>query len=363
VKALAALLEQGAADRVFSHARAVVRWRGQVVFDAGAADEGAIFDLASVTKVMSTTALLCRLAARGELDVRAPVASVLPGVATTATFADLAYHRSGLPAFRPFFADVARSSPQLFGSPEPSLRRTIRAEVVERVKQFGAERPMASSAVYSDLGFILLGEAIAAITGEELDVTFEQQIAKPLGLAAGYRRLSSSAPAPATVVSTGGTRPREPAPGQEGQWRCEAWPSAPGQVDDDNAWVMDGVAGHAGLFSTASDVASFGQAVLDGWLTSPLGWELDRTTPHSTRAFGFDRPSEEQASCGDRFGRAGPNGAIGHLGFTGTSLWIDLDRGLVVALLTNRVVYGRANVQIRQFRPRFHDAVLNALGL
>jgi len=157
-------------------------------------------------------------------------------------------------------------------------------------------------------------------------------------------------------------RPRPPAPGQEGLWEIAAQASAKGEVDDDNAWALDGVSGHAGLFATAADVASFGQAVLEGRVGRSDRFGRD-STPASTRARGFDTPSAAGASCGPRFGRAGPRGAIGHTGFTGTSLWIDLDRALVVALLTNRVALGRANMKIREFRPRFHDAVLDALGL
>jgi CubicO group peptidase (beta-lactamase class C family) len=146
-------------------------------------------------------------------------------------------------------------------------------------------------------------------------------------------------------------------------WDVPTKPTRPAEVDDDNAWAMDGVSGHAGLFGTALDVAKTGQAVLEGRLASPVPWGRDVGTPDSTRALGFDTPSAEGATCGPRFGRAGPKGAIGHTGFTGTSLWIDLDRELVVALCTNRVALGRANVKIREFRPRFHEAVLDELHL
>lgn len=360
MKSLDALLAQGVADGVFSHARAVVRSKGQVVYDGGPASADAIFDLASVTKVMSTTALLCRLAGQGGLDVGAPLQSVLPAARVRASFADLAFHRAGLPAFLPFFAEVARDHPALFEG--QGDREAIRREVIARVLAVAPERTVGAAAVYSDLGFILLGEALATLTGRPLDRLFAEEIAAPLGMSAGFRRLSSLHPV-GDVVSTGGHRPREPAPGQEGQWSCPTWPSRAGEVDDDNAWVMDGVAGHAGLFASARDVARFGQAVLDGWIVSPLGWARDTTTPSSTRAFGFDTPSDDAPSCGVRFGRRGPRGAIGHLGFTGTSLWIDLDRQLVVALLTNRVVFGRANLKIRAFRPRFHEAVLDELAV
>lgn len=362
MKQLDALLEQGVSESVYGHARAVVRLDGQVVYEGGNAGADAVFDLASVTKVMCTTALLCRFAGAGRLDVKAPLRTVLPGAAADVSIADLAFHRSGLPAFVPFFAEVARKHPELFDDPPGGDRAAVRAGVVRRILATPAERPVGASAVYSDVGFLLLGEAIAQVAGRPLDQVFTEELARPLGLAAHFRRLSVFSSSD-EVLSTGVLRPRPPAPGQEGQWACPQWKGRDGEVDDDNAWVLDGVAGHAGLFASAGDVARFGQAVLDGWLVSPEGWARDRVTPASTRTFGFDTPSDEAPSCGPRVGRKGPRGAIGHLGFTGTSLWIDLDRALVVALLTNRVVFGRQNVQIRQFRPRFHEAVLDALGL
>jgi CubicO group peptidase (beta-lactamase class C family) len=361
---LPALLEEGRQAGVYSHARAVVQRRGETVFDGGPAEAQARFDLASVTKVMATTALLLRLSSEGRVALDARVRRWLPGCAADVSVADLAFHRSGLPAYRPFFADVTREAPALFELPrrmEASTRAAVRARVLERVLGEGQERPVGAAAVYSDLGFMLLGALVEQETGLPLDVAFESLVAKPLGLEASYRRLSTAA-SDASVVTTGGSRPREPAPGQEHLWSCPTFPSPPGEVDDDNAWVMDGVAGHAGLFGTARAVAAFGQAVLDGWLAMPGGFQVDARTPGSTRTFGFDTPSLEGASCGPRFGRAGPRGAIGHLGFTGTSLWIDLDRQLVVALLTNRVVFGRNNLQIRAFRPRFHEAVLEAFA-
>jgi serine-type D-Ala-D-Ala carboxypeptidase len=133
---------------------------------------------------------------------------------------------------------------------------------------------------------------------------------------------------------------------------------------------MGGAAGHAGLFSTALDVAALGQAWLDALLGRPsvvpaapaAAFARRDPTPGSTRALGWDTPSAERSSLGARLGR-GKRGAIGHLGFTGTSLWIDADAELVVALLTNRVNPSRDNEAIRAFRPRFHDAVAEAVGV
>jgi CubicO group peptidase (beta-lactamase class C family) len=135
---------------------------------------------------------------------------------------------------------------------------------------------------------------------------------------------------------------------------------------------MDGVAGHAGLFGTASDVATFGQILLEDvhgaqHLARRELWQRaiapDRSTPGSSRALGFDtveRDSPPDSSAGKQIGRLGP-GALGHLGFTGVSLWIDLARMLVVALCTNRTLLGRGNLRIRSFRPAFHDRVVEEL--
>jgi CubicO group peptidase (beta-lactamase class C family) len=143
-----------------------------------------------------------------------------------------------------------------------------------------------------------------------------------------------------------------------------------GEVDDDNAWAMGGVAGHAGIFATAEDVARFGRAWLDavagrsGWLGSAVAtaFVARDATPGSERALGWDTPSPAGSAIGTRLGR-GPRGAVGHLGFTGTSLWLDLDRELACALLTNHVHPGGSDrARIQSFRARFHDSVAEALG-
>lgn len=345
--ALQAVLAEGVADGTFGTARAVVLHRGRTVFDGGPASLETWFDLASVTKVLGTTHAFLALAATGAVREDTRLRSLLPTAAADVTLGDLLFHRSGLPAFLPYFAQVL--------TPD-------RAKTVALALATAPTAPVGTAAIYSDIGFILLGEALSAAAAQPLDGLVHGLLGR-LGIGARYRRLSAAPPLPPELAPTNGTRPREPAPGQEGLWSTPTQPGRPGEVDDDNAWVMDGVSGHAGLFGTARDVATFGQAVLDGRLAPPRPWAKDASTPGSTRALGFDTPSDEGASAGPRFGRAGPKGAIGHLGFTGTSVWIDLDRQLVVALLTNRVWRGRANVAIRAFRPRFHEAVLSQLAL
>lgn len=349
------ILDDGVAEGVFPIARAEVFHRGKHVISEGNAPSEIHFDLASVTKVMSTTAICLDLIRHRALSLGTPVGGV--------TVEDLLFHRSGLPPFLPFFAEALATWPELHRESCPKeTRAAARAHVVAAATS--TPRSARKAVAYSDLGFIVLGEQLAKAGGAPLDQLFQERVAKPLGLSATYRRLSEPPPAPVYVAPTGATRPREPAPGQEGMWDLPTMPTRPAEVDDDNAWAMDGVSGHAGVFGTALDVATFGQAVLEGRFAPPLlAWGPDRSTPDSTRALGFDTPSAEGASCGQRFGKAGPNGAIGHLGFTGISLWVDLDRELVVALCTNRVALGRANVKIREYRPRFHDAVLDQLGL
>ncbi|QDE81700.1 serine hydrolase domain-containing protein [Myxococcus xanthus] len=362
---------------VFPSAQAVVLHRGVQVFGgvAGKVSGDTRFDLASLTKVISTTSLFLRLWTEGKVGPETLVSRYFPGTPVGdagVTVADLLYHRSGLPPFVPFFAQALTAHPELLDADCPSA---LRAHVRDEVIQAAAATPLAAEpktrAAYSDVGFILLGEILSRAAGAPLDTLFSRHVAEPLGLSARFHRLTDF-PADAMPAPTGATRPREPAPGQETLWKdVPTQPTRPGEVDDDNAWVMDGVAGHAGLFGTAVDVARFGQAVLDGCAggaiiaPGPL-WHralaTDTKVEASTRSMGFDSPSEGVSSAGHYIGDT-PPGAVGHLGFTGTSLWVDLRRSLVVALVTNRVANGRQETRIRDFRPLFHDFVVEALEL
>ncbi|MBX5484376.1 MAG: beta-lactamase family protein [Myxococcaceae bacterium] len=373
------LLEEGVRSGVFPAAQAVVYRFGRRAFQgvAGDARANTFFDLASLTKVMATTPVFMHLWAKGRLGPDTEVRRFFPDAPIAkagARLSDLLYHRAGLPAFVPFFSDVVRAHPGLLDEGCPAaLRAQVRAEVVARAVATEPVQRLAQAALYSDVGFILLGEILARVGDRPLDELFEAYVATPLELGAHFRRLSRGPSAkPQDVAPTGHTRPREPAPGQESLWPAfeRTVPARPGEVDDDNAWVLDGVAGHAGLFGTAHDVARFGQAILgelegDSKIAPAVLWERalnrDPKTPGSSRAFGFDTPAEPKSS-GRYIGDA-PPGAVGHLGFTGSSLWIDRARSLVVALCTNRTYNGRGNTQIREFRPRFHDAVVEALRL
>ena len=371
------VLDEAVGLGLFPAAQAVVLHRGAQVFGgvAGDATGDTRFDLASLTKVVCTTSLFLRLWTQGKVGPETPVARFFPDSpvgAAGATVADLLYHRSGLPPFVPFFAEALTAHPALL---DPACPGDVRARVREEVVQAAARTPLLNPwrthTAYSDVGFILLGEILARVGEAPLDTLFERLVAEPLGLSARFHRLTAPR-LDGRIAPTGATRPREPAPGQETLWgELPSRGAVLGEVDDDNAWVMDGVSGHAGLFGTAVDVARLGQAVLDGCAGSatlapgPLWYRALASDPllaGSTRSMGFDSPSKALSSAGHFLGDT-PPGAVGHLGFTGTSLWVDLRRSLVVVLVTNRVAHGRQETRIRDFRPVFHDLVVQALDL
>src|SRR5262249_6479723 len=258
-----------------------------------------------------------------------------------------------------------------------SARLSVRSEVRDAAARSPLDAAPGTRTLYSDVGFLLAGEMLAEAAGAPLDAV-HARLSERLGVSSPLPRLSPRGqdgrdPCAGRwdgLPATGSLRPRPPAPGQENRWESlPSEPSRPGEVDDDNAWVMDGVSGHAGLFGTATEVARFGQRVLDelggaGRVGPAALWGRAGTpVGGGTHRLGFDTPAPGGASsAGQLIGNRAP-GAFGHLGFTGTSLWVDRARQLSVALLTNRTVLGRDNVRLQQFRPRFHDAVVEALGL
>jgi CubicO group peptidase (beta-lactamase class C family) len=301
---------------VFPAAQLVVADAGEIVFEraVGAATLDTVFDLASLTKPLCTTTLAMRDVERG-LALDEPVR---PGV----TVRHLLSHSSGLPAWK-------------------LLSGGGKAAILEAVRREPLERAPGSAARYSDLGFILLGGFLEGRAGRPLDARFDEEIAGPLGLAMTYH------PEPLACAPT------------EGELR--------GVVHDENARAMGGIAGHAGLFSTAREVsrvaaelcAAFGG--LPGRLVAPDTARIFFTpsgVPGSTWCLGWDRPSPTGSSAGTSWPRSG----VGHLGFTGCSLWMDPPRGRWVILLSNRVYPTRANERIKAFRPVLHDAVWDALG-
>ena len=354
---VAALLEAAHREGIAPALSAAVRWGGrlvhasvhgdaQVLPERRPAGPRTLFDVASLTKVMATTSLAALLADAGVLDLDAPARRFLPELPSdkaALTPRLLLAHAGGLPAWLPLHAGARR--------PEDVIAAAAAAPLLA---------PPGTRAVYSDLGFILLGALVERCGGALLDAAFEGRVAGPLGLCSTFflREGSSSAVERRARREFAATR------------RTADRGLIAGVVDDDNAFAMGGVAGHAGLFSTAEEVAQLGQGWLDAlagrssWLSTATAarFAARDATPDSERALGWDTPAREGSSLGGRFGR-GPRGAVGHLGFTGCSLWLDLDGEVACALLTNHVhPDGPDKVRLKALRARFHDTVAEALG-
>jgi CubicO group peptidase (beta-lactamase class C family) len=338
---------------------------------------GDLFDVASLTKVMATTSVAVQLVAEGRLSLEDRAAKWLPGFVgggrERVTVRHLLAHTSGLPAHRPLYelamadpvAEEAFRAPGERPAPGALVRSFARGEAL--LRQAVCAEPLEAApgerAVYSDLGFLALGWIVEAAAGDRLSRLASRRISEPLGMrATGF--VDGLDPA----AAAGFARGRTFAPTERCRHRHEV---NQGAVNDDNAWAAGGGTGHAGLFSTAPEVARLGQAWLDAVCGAPgvipreaaFFVRRDGAVPGSTRALGWDTPSEEGSTIGSRLGR-GPAGAFGHLGWTGCSLWVDVDARLVCALLTNHChPAGTDRARLNPFRARFHDAVADALGI
>jgi CubicO group peptidase (beta-lactamase class C family) len=346
-----AMVREAIEQRAFPAAALAVTHRGSLVAlqgfgrftyedDAPPVQPDTIFDLASVTKVVATTAVAMLLHERGQLPLDIPLGHFLPDFVARAprhqqatregvTLLMLLDHSSGLPAYEKLF-EVAGSRDEL-----------VRAALTTRLVAAPGAR-----AEYSDVGFILLGEVLARQAGVALDLFARQEIFIPLGMT--HTRFNPPAE----------WKPRIPPTEDDRTFRKRI---IQGEVNDENASVMGGVAGHAGVFAPAVDIARFAECMLRGGApilrpeTVQLFTRRVESPAGSSRALGWDTPSPP-ASSGTHFSA----GSFGHLGFTGASLWIDPARQLSVTLLTNRTWPNRMSQAIRQVRPLVHDAIVEA---
>mgnify|MGYP000918785673 FL=1 len=357
--------------RLTPAAQLVVRKDGQVVFSRclgwldvetqqRPVNDETLFDLASVTKLFTTTAFM-RLMEAGRVGLDQALATVLPEfsgrrpirpyedplrwgefVSVSAeedaavdagqiTFRQLLTHTSGLPAWRAF-----KDQPDAESARRLALQTTFAYLPGTRI-------------VYSDVGLILLGMALERLTGCRLDEVIAEQVTEPLGLK--HTRF----------LPIGGPRPENVAPTEFCQWRNRR---IVGEVHDESAARLGGVAGHAGLFSTADDVARFGQVFLDGGMpllqrqTVAAMRQVQAEFEGTRRGLGFALWSADPEASSNPFSPT----AFGHTGFTSTSLWMDPERGLSVALLTNEVYGGRTGRGILELRVAVHRAVAMAWG-
>ena len=295
-----------------------------------------IYDLASVTKVVATTSMAMLLYDHGKLDLDRPIVEVLPEFAGSdsrrknITVEMLLAHSSGLPAYEKLF-----------------LRAGERTSLLQLAFQVALEADPRTRAEYSDIGFILFGELLQRVAGETLDVFCSREIFSPLKMRSTFYRLRSE------------LRHKIPPTVDDQEFRHRV---IQGEVHDENASVMGGVSGHAGLFSNTTDLMKFSAVMLGAEPklirseTVALFTRRFQSPSGTSRALGWDTPSVPSQS-----GKYYAAGSYGHLGYTGTSLWIDGERTIAIALLTNRTWPHKQSQLIKQVRPAFHDAVMDEL--
>lgn len=304
-----------------------------------------VYDLASLTKPLATATALLLLIDAGKLTLETRVASVLTELAGSAageaSVRSLLSHSSGLPGWRPYHEKIDPAA-----QPSTAQRRVMQLIAAEALLYEPGTRSL-----YSDLGFMLLGFVVERVSGTTLDRFCREALYRPLGSALDFFTSHDEAEFPDRSI----VAPTELEPKRDRLLK--------GEVHDDNARALGGVAGHAGLFGTAEAVL----AVSGAWLMayqrrrSALPGDLVRTftakqgVPDSSWALGWDTPSAPSSS-----GRYFSDRSFGHLGFTGTSVWIDPVEELEVVLLSNRVHPTRRNEKIKEFRPRIHDLLYRA---
>jgi CubicO group peptidase (beta-lactamase class C family) len=351
------LLAAGVAGGVFPGAVACLSWRNRdgelewVEACAGTTEPGGRavqydtpFDLASLTKPL-VAAIALRLVARGVCSLETRADALLPDARGTpggnATLEQLLSHRAGLAPWGGFYLDV----PHEPGS--STARRWILAEACRRAHEGPPGR-----AVYSDLGYMIAGEMIARAAGQELHELLTREIAHPLHISEEHLLYPG-----ALTPSRRANLARRCAATERDDWRGVL---LKGEVHDENCAALGGVAGHAGVFGTARAVCTFGRAYLDSrngrseFLPSVLVERALAARPGGSYLLGWDAKTPENSAAGRRMSPQ----TFGHLGFTGTSIYIDPVRDLVVVLLTNRVCPSRANEKIKGFRPAFHDGIV-----
>ena len=359
-----AILSQAIVDHAFPAASVAVTSQGSLVAwkalgrftyqaDSPAVTPASVFDLASVSKVVATTTMAMLLYERGILDLEMPVVAVVPEFVgrksaqssdaggtehslgnsrrREITIRMLLAHCSGLPAYERLFQ---------------------RTNAREALLHAAFSTPLAvdpgTRAKYSDIGFIILGVTLERLADESLDRFCQREVFGPLGMAH------------TTFNPPEAWRSRIPPTVDDETFRRRI---IQGEVQDENASVLGGVAGHAGVFSTAEDVAVFANAMLAGGRpvlrpeTVEVFTRAESVPAGTSRALGWDTPSSPSQS-----GKYFSPGSYGHLGYTGTSLWIDPVRQLSVTLLTNRTWPDCSSQAIKEVRPKFHDAVVEALG-
>ena len=320
-----------------------------------------IYDLASLTKPLATTTAVLCLVQEGALTLEDRVEVWLKDfkgwAVGSATIAHLLSHRSGLPGWRPFYQWLGLDPRELSMEGRPF---TYKEQLLYFIRKENLIFKIGSKSEYSDLGFMLLGFIVEQVSGLSLHDYCQSRIFTHLKTGSlGFRPLGENSE---EGVGTGHVDRRQVAPTEDDPWRRRI---VRGEVHDENSFVLGGVAGHAGLFGNAAAVME----LAGNWLIAVQG-EHSILPPSLVRhcvqrqplfrdsswVLGWDTPSHPSSS-----GKFFTNASFGHLGFTGTSLWIDPTRDLIVVMLSNRVHPTRTNDKIRDFRPKIHDIIVEEL--
>jgi CubicO group peptidase (beta-lactamase class C family) len=304
-----------------------------------------VFDLASLTKPLATTLAIMRLYQQDRIRLDQPISSILPAFANSdksgVKIAQLLSHTAGVVDYRPFYLE-------LVGGHIGEHKARVRDRLVQEPLLY----PPGERALYSDLGFMILEWIVETITGRRLDHFVAEEFYAPLGVRDSLFFIDLSRPPPMHVYAATENCP----------WRRRL---VEAEVHDENAHALGGIAGHAGLFGTAGAVHRVLAELLSAYHAKDSNRLFARETvsrffervPGTDKALGFDMPAAVHPSCGRFF----PPTSVGHLGFTGTSFWVNLNSSIVVILLTNRIHPTRENMAIRRFRPLIHEAIMSAL--
>jgi CubicO group peptidase (beta-lactamase class C family) len=360
-----ALIEKGIRDMAYPSAVLVVGNNKDIIYqnaygrltyedDAKPTTMNTIYDLASVTKVIATTSAIMKLYDEGKIDLNATAASFIPDFGANGkddiTIMNLLLHNSGLPAWEPFYE-----------------KDTCAEQVRDEIYAIPKEYLTGTKTVYSDLGFVVLGDIVEKITGMKLDKFCKKNIFNPLNMTDTDFLIPES--------EDYRIAPTE----NDTYWRHQL---LIGYVHDEIAALLEGISGNAGLFSTGPDLYKFMRAMLNRGIyiderrvpaknvydtlfkPTTVDFFTSRVTGlgyANTRALGWDTKPEATTyppPCGDRFSQ----NSFGHTGYTGTSVWCDKEKNLIVILLTNRIYPKRGNEEIKTIRPKVHDEICRVMG-
>lgn len=347
------ILDSCIKDEIFPSAQIFISKNGEILANKGfgthtyenkspPVNEHSIFDVASLTKILATTPIIMKLVSQKKISLNLPIKQFLPNFSgplkDKVSIKHLLTHSSGIEPYYEYF----------LGNPIKSKREIIQ-DIINKELIFTPGTDMK----YSDLGIILLGEIIQIVQDKSLNELTQKYVFNPFNM-----NNSSYNPNDENVEFIVPTE-------IDNQFRKRL---VKGEVHDENAFVLGGIAPHAGIFSTAKDIGNYFQMLLNEgtWLGKRYfkksiisGFTMKQDMPlDSDRAIGFDTPSQNgKSSAGDYFG---PN-SFGHLGFTGTSVWADPDEEIIIVLLTNRVYPTRDKKGIYQARRRFYNSVMESL--